>query len=589
MLEDYTVAVKVKLFNEVSGGLMLMSRQFEGLTEKAVVFQGHLKKIQGLMTASFGMAAGAATLASPIIYAIDKAAQLQKGMISIQIATRGTAQQMDAMRIAMEKAASPTMFSTLDVAKMGQIIATSNTLTAPQLTSLLPEYAKFADVQLLLKNTNYQTSVSEAVRLAHTAKIYDPAGLASYLDTLTKASIISSGNISELGTALKYSQGTAQTALGVSPENMVILTALANRLGFAGSRGGTNLIDAMIRTVPGIFGSGLLKGKSNEALRAMGLTDPKGHSLLFTNGKFDSMKWMEGLSSYVSKEFASHPEAIARQDILTNFQHAFGAQGRRIASLFADPKALQQFLIMEKQFEQLASNGAIQDKFVKGSVSQQYQTAVTNFQNALIELGTTLLPMTTHALNDINHALNLLIPWMRDHKQLVKDLSVALIGLAGAMAFGAIVTGLTAAFVGLSAVLRGLLAITGISSASAGLAGAGAGLAARTAAMGLTLTGVGVAGVAGYAAGSWLNQKFGLAQMIGGGLYDWAHPNAQALPGAPIVNSNTPIQITLNLDGKEVTRIVTTHQSNQMSRTMQTNTNNPDGNMNLFSVGYSGR
>jgi TP901 family phage tail tape measure protein len=557
MFEDYTVAVKVKLFNEVSGGLMLMSRQFEALTEKAAIFQGHLKNIQGLMTAGFGMIGGGAALAAPLLYGISKAAELQKQMIGIQIATRGTVDQMDAMRIAMEKAAAPTMFSTLDVAKMGQIIATSNTLTAPQLTSLLPEYAKFADVQLLLKHTPYTTSISEAVRLAHTAKIYDAAGMAHYLDTLTKASIISSGDISEVGTALKYSQGTAQTALGVTPDNMVILTALANRLGFAGSRGGTNLIDAMIRTVPGIFGSGLLTGKSNEALRAMGLTDAKGHSLLFTNGKFDAMKWMEGLSAYVSKEFSSHPEAIARQDILTNFQHAFGAQGRRIATLFADPKALQQFLIMQQQFEQLASNGAIQDQFVQQSVSQQFQTAVTNFQNVMIELGTNLLPLTTHVLNDINHELGIFIPWMREHKELVKNLSLTILGFATTMVATGILT---------------LIASLGVEF-----------LALTTFMLGL------------YKA---LTALTSLGSKFGSWLYDERHQNTNGTMPAFVQpqqitlghHTSTPVIVNHKtiIDGKVIMENVTKHMGEQAYRWPQTGTNYPDPNISPMLAGYNG-
>jgi TP901 family phage tail tape measure protein len=589
MIEDYTVAVKVKLFNEVSGGLMLMSRQFEGLTDKALIFQGHLSKIKGLMTASFGMLGGAAALGAPFLYAITKASELQKQMIGIQIATHGTTQQMDAMRAAMERASSNTMFSTLDVANMGKIIATANSFNASQVTSVLPEYAKFADVQLLLKGTDYKTSVSEAVKLAHQAKIYDPAGLAKYLDTLSKASLLSSGNISELGHALKYSQSMGQSILGIDPNQMVILAAFANRLGLSGSRGGTNMIDALGRSIPGVFGSGLLKGKSYEALSAMGMVDSKGYSKFFTDGKFDPFSFIQGVAHYATTEMAKDPKH-GRQEIYKNLVHALGIQGSRFAALLTSPAALEMLKQMEVQFETSASNSGIQDKYVTGSVSQQFQTSLTNFQNAMIELGWNLLPLATHVLNDVNHELSVLIPWMRDHKQLIKDLSVAFLGLATAMAFGGIVTGLTAAFVGLSTVLRGILAITGVSTASAGLAGAGAGLAARTAAMGLTLTGVGAAGFAGYEVGSWLNDKFNLSQKIGGGLYDWTHPNANNInPVAP--SSSQAIQVTTinNLDGKEIYRNTTMHAGIQAQRQQQTGPNFPNPYVSLMPPGYNGR
>lgn len=595
MIEDYTVAVKVKLFNEVSGGLMLMSRQFEGLTDKALVFQSHLTKIKSLMTTGFGMIGAGGALASPFVYAIAKAAELQKQMIGIQIATHGTTQQMDAMRAVMERASSNTMFSTLDVANMAKIIATANSFNAGQVTSVLPEYAKFADVQLLLKGTDYKTSVSEAVKLAHQAKIYDPAGLAKYLDTLSKASLLSSGNISELGHALKYSQSMGQSILGIDPNQMVILAAFANRLGLSGSRGGTNMIDALGRSIPGVFGSGLLKGKSYEALSAMGMVDSKGYSKFFTDGKFDPFSFIQGVAHYATTEMEKDPKH-GRQEIYKNLVHALGVQGSRFAALLTSPQALEMLQQMEKQFETSASNSGIQDKYVTGSVSQQFQTSLTNFQNAMIELGWNLLPLATHALNDINHELGILIPWMRDHKKEVKDLSYAFIGLAGTMAFTGLVNMLAASFVTLTGIMRGLLAVTGISAASTAMAGAGAGVAVRTAALGATVGGAGIAGYLGYKFGNYLadlpvyGSKLNLAQWYGSHIYDWAHPAVNNVnPIAPSSGQTIQVSTQLNLNEDVVGRAMSTHIGIQASRMMQTSTSQPDMNQSLASSNYNPR
>lgn len=538
MFEGYKVAVKLTLINDVSKGLLLVSSQFKVLNEAMTAYERRLTRIKTLMGVGAGALGGSFALAAPFIYAISKAAELQKQMLGIQIATVGTAAQMDKMRVAIERASSTTMFSAVDVAKIAKIIATSNTFSAPQLTSLLPAYSRFADVQLLMKGTPYQESVLEAVRLAHTAQLYTPKALSSYLDTLTKASIITGGNITELGTALKYSQGTAQTALGVDPKTMVLLTALLNRLGFSGSRGGTNLIDAMIRTMPGIFGSGLLEGKSNEALRAMGLTDSKGHSLVFTNGKFDVMKWMEGLSHYVNAEMRRDPEAIARQKILTNFQHAFGAQGRRVATLLANPKALQQLMLMDTQFSNLASTGTIQDIFVKKSVSQQFQAALTNFQNVMIELGVNLLPLATRVLNEFNKELNILIPWMRKNKGEVKLITEAFIGLAAALA------------------VSGTIAILA------------AGFAALATPVGLVVAGITALGVALYKLWGFMKGDFSHSNISSAtpgnssnNIANVHHIDSSFFyhPGA----SNHPSHIFLNMDGKTVASIVTHHQATQ--------------------------
>jgi hypothetical protein len=579
MFENYTVGVKVKLFNEVSGGLLLMSKQFQGLTDKALTFQGHIKKIQNQMTAGFGMIGAGTALAAPFVYAISKAAELQKQMIGIQIATHGTTSQMDSLRVAIEKASAPTVFSALDVAKMAKLVATSNSFTAPQLQALMPSIARFADVQYLMKGTPYTTSVVDAVKMMHLAQKYSPNDVEPYFDEITKASFMMPGGVGELRSALSYFQPMGKSALGVTDKDSIMLVALLSRLGLSGSRGGTNLLASMTRTIPGVFGSGLLKGKSHEALADMGFIDKHGHSKFMVNGKFNTDAWVEGLSEFVRSAIAKDP-LHGRERVMIDFQHAFGTQGAKVAALLSSPGAIAQLASMGEDFEQLASMGAIQDQFVQQSVSQQYQTAVTNFQNAMIELGVNLLPMATHALKDINAELDIFIPWMRTHKKEVKELSEAFLALAGAMAFGGIVTLLTAAFTGLSAVLKGILAITGISSTSTALAGAGAGLAARTAAMGMTIGGAAIAGATGYSFGSWIDQKLGLSKTIGFGLYDYFHPNAQHLPGAPIVNQQSqPTTIVLQLNQRELGRFVDAHLGQSLYHTQIQQSNGFTPNM----------
>ena len=69
---------------------------------------------------------------------------------------------------------------------------------------------------------------------------YDAASLTAYADLLTKASSIVPGSVSEVVRALGYFQSVAKTALGSDEIQNVLSVALANRLGFAGTRGGTN-------------------------------------------------------------------------------------------------------------------------------------------------------------------------------------------------------------------------------------------------------------------------------------------------------------------------------------------------------------
>lgn len=469
MFENYKVAVKVSLINEVSAGILMIARQFGAADTAAKAFQARLNSIKDTAKGGALLVGGSMAIAAPFIYAIDKAAELQKQMIAVQVATRGTVGEMDSMRKSIEGIASQTIFSNIDVAKMAKVIASGTGLGAKEVEGLLPAYAKFADVQLLMKGTAYDKSVTDAIRLAHTAQKYDPESLSKYMDLLTKASFIVPGDLGEVGHALKYSQGLAKTALGVDDEQMVLLTALLNRLGFAGSRGGTNLIAAMTRTIPGVFGSGLLTGKSGESLRAMGMVDAGGHSKFLKGGKFDAFSWMGGLSEYVQREFARNPENIAREHIMKNFQHAFGSQGGRVASLLSDPQALEQLRKIGEAFQGYGGVESIQKKFADESVAQQYMNAKTNFVSAMTELGITLLPLASDALKKLNHELQGLIQWITENPGKVKALSYAFLGLSGAMAFGGSIMLLSAGFrgIGMALTLGGGLPVTLTAAATA--------------------------------------------------------------------------------------------------------------------------
>jgi TP901 family phage tail tape measure protein len=467
MFENYKIAIKIAVTDEATRAISLLTRHLLQSEEAAGKLQSRLATIKGFFIGGTALMGTGAALAAPLLYAVDKAAELQKQLIGVQIATRGTAQQMDQMRGVIEKVAGVTVFSNIDVAKMAKTIATGTGLGASQVQSLLPAYAKFADVQLLMKGTPYGSSIPEAIRLAHTAQHYDAGSLTTYLDLLTKASFIVPGGLSEVGHALKYSQGMGKTALGIDDQNMVLLTAFLNRLGLAGSRGGTNAIAAMTRSIPGIFGSGLLTGKSNQALAAMGMIDSKGHSLAFQNGKFDMFSWLGLMGDYVQREFASHPEAIARQDILKNFQHAFGVQGSRVASLMSSPEAIKQFRQIGNTFSQYGGVEGMQKKFADESVAQQWMNAKTNFMSAMVEIGMTLLPTATTALQKLNGYLKTFIEWLTKNPDKVKQYATNIGLLAIALTGLGIVSVVTSGITGLVTAL-GLLgpAIAGATAAA---------------------------------------------------------------------------------------------------------------------------
>lgn len=434
-MQDFTVAVKLKLVNEISAGLLVVSKDFVKLNNLADKFHTKLTQIKSLMSTGASLMTGGFALAAPFIYAISKAAELQKQMIGIQIATHGTTAEMNTMRLAIEKASTPTQFSAITVSQIAKQVATSNSFNATQLTSLLPVIAKFADVQALLKGTDPMSSATDAVKMMHLAQKYSPKDVEPYFDMITKTSLMMPGGIGELRSALSYFQPMGKSAMGVGDKDSLMLVALLSRLGLSGSRGGTNLLAAMTRTIPGIFGSGLMKGKSGEALNDMGFIDKSGHSIFMENGKFDSQEWVKALAATAARFIKEDPKH-GRERFMKDYQHAFGTQGGKVAGLFSSDQSIDQLAQMNDDFSQLASMGVIQDKYVNESVSQQFTSAMTNFQNAMIELGTTLLPATSKGLNMINNELKPMIAWMQSHQQDVKNMAMKILSVAGLMGAG---------------------------------------------------------------------------------------------------------------------------------------------------------
>jgi len=554
--EAYSVAIKLSLINGVTYGLLLISKGLQGANVSAEEFQGRLTKIGKQMAVGGALVGAGAAIAAPFIFAIDRAAELQKQMLGIQVAARGTTSQMVDMRHAIEGVASQTVFSNIDVAKMGKLVATGTGLAAPDVTKLLPEYAKFADVQYLMKGTDYNQSVTDAIRLAHTAQHYDPASLGKYLDLLTKASFVVPGGLNEVGNALKYSQGMGKTALGIGDEQMVLMTALLNRLGFAGSRGGTNLIAAMSRTIPGVFGSGLLAGKSGEALKRMGFTDPQGHSTIFTDGKFDTFKWMGHLSDYVSREFASHPEAIARQDIMKNFQYAFGVQGSRVASLLSSPQAISQLKMLGQTFSGYGGVDSIQSMFANQSAEQKYMNAKTNFVSAMTELGYTLLPLATVALTKLNAKMQTMISWMSANPDAVKKIAEGFLILSGVLITGGLITMIAAACSGFA--LLGLL-IGGISLPFALFLGAVTALTLGVRYLYQNWSTIWPQIKSGFVAfGSWIINFF---SNLWGSVENFFGGGAKKTTFVPKSLAGTVhLHTAVNIDGKKVAQAVSVHQ-----------------------------
>jgi TP901 family phage tail tape measure protein len=519
--------------------------------------------------------AGAFAIAKPIELAVVAAAKLQKEMIGIGLGARGSAADLDKLRGVIEDVAGKTMFSSVDVAKMGKQLATGTGWSRQQVAQDLPVFAQFADAQQIMKGTPYAQSVQTGIQLAHQAGYTKPEEISRYLDLLTKASFTIPGGLGELSHALKYSQNALST-LGLSDDQSVLLNATLNRMGLSGSRGGTTAVAALTRSIPGIFGSGLLTGKSGEALRTMGMADASGHSTVFSNGKFDTLKFMSRLADYEQSEYGSNPEAIARQHILENLQRAGGVNGARGMELLASPAAFAALRTVQDSLSKGSGTAAVQQTFADQSVYQQFENAKTNVTTLMSELGYTLLPTVSEGLKGFNGGIQRLIDLTRAHPNVSSGLMYAGAGVAGILATGAALNMGRFALGGFG-LFRDIAAIsTAATPAQTAISAAGGAVAVGGMLAGLAVFFAGVAGAyneisahAGFfkQAGSNLASSgyAGLGFQMGKG-ESWAsrvlHGGLTVQP--PSSAGQTTVHTTVNLDGKTLAKVVTQHQSNQV-------------------------
>lgn len=583
MFEAYEIGIRIALSDHATGPLSALTKHLLLSEAAAAKLESRLTAIKVLLAGGGLMLGAGAAIGAPLVYAIDKAAELQKQMIAIQIATRGTTAEMDSMRKGIEGIASQTVFSNIDVAKQAKMIATGTGMTAEQVQGVLPAYAKYADVQLLMKGTSPDQSIGDAIKAAHGAGHYDPASLTKYLDLLNKASLVIPGTTSEIVKGLSYFQQVSKNVLGMDDEQSVLGMALMNRMGMGGTKGGTQLGAALTRTIPGVFGSGLFKGKQQEALKAMGLIDGEGHSKMFTDGKFDMTKWMGLTADYVSREMASNPEDIARQHIMANMQRGFGTNGARAAALMGSDKAIGQWQDLEKQFGQYGSFEGMQKHFADDSVAQKWMNAKTNLVSAMTELGYTLLPAATKALKEFNTYMAKVIDWMTKNPGKVGEYATNIgklsIALAGLGIVSIVTSGITALITALG-LLRAALAAAAVAAAAPGAAAGAMGSLGGAAKPGLAskaagvLKGLAVLGTAYEITDLIANDLLGLDNKIGGALARTFIPGYESdgtsksapsshaasgrisrsfAPGAGAsATPNGPIRTTINIDGRKV-------------------------------------
>lgn len=397
--------------NKMAKGFQELSDQADKMGKLTENFE----KFKTVALAGAGITAVGVKMAEGLAHATEQAGQLLTVLTTIQDASGATNQQMDSIRSTITKTSAVTRYGIMDTANIAQILSTSG-YDANQVNSLLPTFTKFAEVQQYGKGAAPEESVKKAIELAHGFGKYSPQQLDTFLNQYNKGTFIQPEDSAKFGETLKYTMTTGKT-LGMSDKDIIYMAALSNRMGLAGSMGGTNAADMLMRSIPGI--SGGLKQKKDgtfpKALTAMmnlGLADANGNSKFFKDGKIiDLQGFMDTL--YTSTKNLS-PEKKYQE-----FHDIFGIQGTRAASLFSSAQGQDQLKALHQGMNRIQGIDKMQEDYLKTPEGQINQLK-SNLDNLKFEVFLEMAKSLNPLIVKLNDLVQKVIDFSNQHPKVAK-------------------------------------------------------------------------------------------------------------------------------------------------------------------------
>lgn len=467
-IENYTVAVKLSLVENVSKGLLGMAGHFAVLNKQADLFNAKMRALKSQVAIGGMMVGAGVALAAPFIFATLQASKLQQQLLFVQEKTKANVIEMKNFRAAIEDIGNITGFTSIQIATGAKTLATGLNVNISQLKDVLPLYSKFAANQLYLKNTPFDKSIEQAVKLQHlTGGGTDKESTQKNLDLLSKISFLMPGGIDKILQAQTYAQGTLGNLLHVNTEESMMFFAGLQRMGIQGTRAGSQLLSAINRSMgKNIMWSGLMPGNNmtGKQLENIGLTKNNVPQFFNNNGQFSTEKWFSIIGDFIKREYQKKPPAVAAGEITTALIQTLGITGERIAGAVGTESGRKEFEEMVQSFKQMP---ALAQQFQQLQTLLNFQVArgLNNVKSLFAELGYSLLPSATDALGYLDDKLHDLTVFIRAHQETFAFFEKAILGIAGLSIVGGVLIVIRAGLMGLIIPFQILSTITGIALA----------------------------------------------------------------------------------------------------------------------------
>lgn len=587
--EAYSVAVKLSLINNVSSGLLLISKNMKTVHDDADKLNQKLKSIGKNMAIGGALFGGGMMMAGMFKGPIDEAQKFQNEVQRFRALNLGDAVNKDALKFATGLNTYGTSIrENLGLLRDAQTVF-GDLHEAKMVTPLLAKM-KFANAALYgdeggaMKDRSFMDMLKVIEMrggLASEQAFTNQANMVQRVQTATGGRVGANEFLNFIKTGGVAAKGLHDDVFYYKMEPL-IQEMSGNRVGTGLMSGYQNLVQGRTTTRAanelmrlGLLNSKMVEWAKDGRVKQIKPGALKGADLMVS----DPMKWMQDvlLPSFSAKGITS------KNDVLNE-----------IGAVFTNRTAAQLYSTMYLQQANIAKNyklnknaAGINDlqKLAKESYSGKKIELEKKWADLMLTVGNIVLPIAIKAVERLTTAIKNLSTWAKNNQGTVKLLTYAFMGLS-AVLMGAglilMIRAVASAFILVGTSVLGLparllAARAAVMTMSTSVIGAATsfGLLQKAASAFMVFA----AGYAGYKAGTWLNNHVidpGVQKLtgdknatLGTWIYDKLHPNDGKNAVAPVpAKSQRPIQVhtSIEMDGKKIANAVTMHQTNAAAK-----------------------
>lgn len=248
-----------------------------------------------------------------------------------------------------------------------------------------------------MKGSTLPEAIEAIIGIAHQTQTYDPAGIQKIAKNLAYTSLLTPSPLPQFQNALGYSMPELHNGLDMDPSTIMLLTATMQQSGIRGTKSGTWLRSFFENSEPG-------NDEHNEALRKLGMLNGDNKPSWRTTGADGKVDWQASVTA-LSGILQHDQQTIPVDERIGLLRKAYGERGAGFASLMMGEKFTENLAGATKGMNSFKGGEDILGQYASASVLQQGRVALQDFNVAVSDLGTKLMPGATKAVSEFSEIM----------------------------------------------------------------------------------------------------------------------------------------------------------------------------------------